>query len=1298
MASAQPSDPQRKLVRTNEQGRFNPELVPDPVYYSPGDLVTVPETQSRVFSSRNRSVVGRHLNIMAQHKIDGVFLTRRGDEASAFRRIAAAYQGGKGLGVMKYDLAGMPSHQLEQWVTGDWEFMINQKHVLDSPAYVHEHGRPVIAIWGVGFKNANQDPQAVLNLIHKLSEMSGGAYIILGGMSNGALSVRPKELKSCHIVPVTWQKQDNSWQTVYKMADALAPLSVGALVDEESANNWSKDVQQPAIQSLRGGSKKVDYVSVVWPGHEGQLMRNGMSAPSAARRDGAFLWRQVYNAHRDGFDDGTALLPSIGATQSGTPSDWYLRICGYASEALKGEKHLYEDLPRKELAEYWGTRPHYEERQQEEPGSSPGGGASAGASASGGASGSGGGLSLAPPVRAPTRSMTADFGDAPPPYTLEPQTPAAANSGAAVFTAEPESVPPAPVSSSSQIPYQSDRPGAPTMNRVDPTHSTASSSVHPQQHRPGPISVPDPTMNAIPVQPPGGYPGPCGYPGMGMGLDPSSPPATNTPLQRADSASAGGAYGRPPQHPAAASRPPPVAPTRPPARPQSSGHSSPPGSYPTLPTSGGVHQLTDQMQGMNVGGPNRPAPEHVFAGIGLGTPQRPSMPGMPASPFEGINMPGRPGQGPGPGVFGPQPPLPPRHPGQYGPGHDAPPQTPSTPGSIPGSPFYPGPLQHGHGPAHQHAPGPTHQATLGPTHQPTLGPTHQHTVGPTHQGSTSPGHNYPSPAHQATLGPSQPGQPPRPGQPPQPSFQPSGPYIPHHQSTGRYTPQGAPQQGYFGQPHRQDSSGYAPHSGGYQSPPPQQPGGYSASPQPPGGWHPPQPAPAGYPSIGSAGQSPQPQHGPPLHSGGGQGSHPGSAGHSPHMGGPPPQPQGPYPGYGQYPPGGQHPGARPGMPGGQYVDSALGIVGKYAGEDTKKKLEAGVAGALSGSWNKVLGSFKQVNLNVMRHCIYVPDVLSTWFVEWVGRGLFGSAKTNMEGPFKGLAHESPCQRGVISSTACLDKPLLPPTTMEGFTSYVVRSFVPKTFGRLCVLGVDLVGVPVLLLYGLPEIRYLESRGDKVPTSNMRVFELKVESPADSVAPSLAVTEGTVSPLTCEDLEDLEGPVRCQSPAQDESICEEAQLSEQITGVEFPRTEIGLEEIPADVNTRTARTISLSSTDSNTTCDSECLTTPPQIMVELPAESDNMDESAPTPRPDGVQRFSVFQDERPEIVDLSDSWANRSQFLDADAGPTEISSPRRPPTRKKSTKYGSCPLLVPKRSNPSLHLSEVTYDKPVVFTA
>ncbi|ELU39218.1 hypothetical protein AG1IA_06750 [Rhizoctonia solani AG-1 IA] len=42
----------------------------------------MPRAQHRLFSSRNPAIIRRHLNIMAMHGIDGLFLTRRGSEVS----------------------------------------------------------------------------------------------------------------------------------------------------------------------------------------------------------------------------------------------------------------------------------------------------------------------------------------------------------------------------------------------------------------------------------------------------------------------------------------------------------------------------------------------------------------------------------------------------------------------------------------------------------------------------------------------------------------------------------------------------------------------------------------------------------------------------------------------------------------------------------------------------------------------------------------------------------------------------------------------------------------------------------------------------------------------------------------------------------------------------------------------------------------------------------------------------------------------------------------------------------------
>ena len=121
--------------------------------------------------------------------------------------------------------------------------------------------------------------------------------------------------------------------------------------------------------------------------------------------------------------------------------------------------------------------------------------------------------------------------------------------------------------------------------------------------------------------------------------------------------------------------------------------------------------------------------------------------------------------------------------------------------------------------------------------------------------------------------------------------------------------------------------------------------------------------------------------------------------------------------------------------------------------------------------------------------------------------------------------------------------------------------------------------------------------------------------------------------------------------------------------------------------------------------SECQT-PPQTVIEHPAESDYTHESLETPRPDGVQWFSKLQDEMlagmesPKSMESSDQ-EGASHAIDAQAKTSGKSTPgmrpRRPLTRKSSSKYGSCPL-VPKRSNPSLQVSSITFDKPETFAA
>lgn len=121
--------------------------------------------------------------------------------------------------------------------------------------------------------------------------------------------------------------------------------------------------------------------------------------------------------------------------------------------------------------------------------------------------------------------------------------------------------------------------------------------------------------------------------------------------------------------------------------------------------------------------------------------------------------------------------------------------------------------------------------------------------------------------------------------------------------------------------------------------------------------------------------------------------------------------------------------------------------------------------------------------------------------------------------------------------------------------------------------------------------------------------------------------------------------------------------------------------------------------------SECQT-PPQTVIELPAEADYAYESLVTPRPDGVQWFGKLQDEMLAGTDTPKSIGSDHQETAGRVNDPQVNTsgkstpgarPRRPTARKSSSKYGSCPL-VPKRSNPSLQVSEVTFDKPETFAA
>ncbi|KAG2361241.1 hypothetical protein BDR07DRAFT_1410155 [Suillus spraguei] len=384
-------------------GRPNTDLWPDVSEYSPSELFRAPDLQNAdgepifLFSSRHSKTVRRHFQWMALHGVDGAFLQRFAGQcdveagSTAIRKIRdevgdrvreAAEAEGRVFAIM-YDVSGVDPDKIQRVLEQDWMHLMREKCVLDSPNYLREKGKPVIALWGFGFNHRNHSPQVVRSIVKFFrSSTPGGAYLMAG-------------------VPGHWRSStsdsdpDPEFLRVWtEEFDALSPWTVGRYGNEEEAERWGNEKVKQDFDFLkrRGdeGGKRVDYIPVVLPGGSGYNLSRGQWGLNGIKRNGGrFLWKQIhaarhagvriiYGAMWDEYDEGTAFMPVVSSSKQlpvhpqfnflaldadgeSLPSDWYMRIAGFAAESLRGERMLHESFPAKELQDYWATRPRYEE-------------------------------------------------------------------------------------------------------------------------------------------------------------------------------------------------------------------------------------------------------------------------------------------------------------------------------------------------------------------------------------------------------------------------------------------------------------------------------------------------------------------------------------------------------------------------------------------------------------------------------------------------------------------------------------------------------------------------------------------------------------------------------------------------------------------------------------------------------------------------------------------------------------------------------------------------------------------------
>jgi hypothetical protein len=339
---------------------LNVDLWPDLSEFAEDDLCPTDMTlgagaPAYVFSSENAAIVNGHFRWMRDDDIDGAavqrFLTELAGESSAaranlvLRRIrSAAEAAGRGFFVT-YDVTGARGDQAVEMIERDWRRLVAVDLLTHSASYMRDRGEPVVAVWGLGFRDRAVDARQAAEIIRFFKEEAH--VTLLGG------------------VPAHWRtlngdsKSEAEWRDVYRQFDILSPWTVGRFRNVAEADAFAHNVMAPDIEEAH--SRGQGYIPVLFPGFSWRNLQAGRKPlDQIPRLCGGFYNEQVANAIRlsadglysamfDELDEGTALMKIVrvpeslpaeaellaaDATSCSQASDFYLKLAARASEAL----------------------------------------------------------------------------------------------------------------------------------------------------------------------------------------------------------------------------------------------------------------------------------------------------------------------------------------------------------------------------------------------------------------------------------------------------------------------------------------------------------------------------------------------------------------------------------------------------------------------------------------------------------------------------------------------------------------------------------------------------------------------------------------------------------------------------------------------------------------------------------------------------------------------------------------------------------------------------------------------------
>jgi hypothetical protein len=313
---------------------------------------------AHLYSAYNAKTVERHFRWMRDYDLSGAFLQRFtvhldtpaviGFRDAVARNVRAAAEANGRVFAVMYDISGHPGDTVVDAVKRDWVHLVDTLRLTESPRYLHHGGRPLLAIWGFGFRDRSPTPEQAAELIAFFRRHPDPRYrvTLLGG------------------VPAGWRtltrdsRTDPKWARVYRSFDVISPWTVGRFRNEPEVDRfYAEETTADLVETRRLG---IGYMPVVFPGFSWRNLNGRAPLNAIPRRGGRFYWRQVERALRSGntmlygamfdeVDEGTAMFkvaasardapaeaPMVTLDLDGEalPSDWYLRLARETQKRL----------------------------------------------------------------------------------------------------------------------------------------------------------------------------------------------------------------------------------------------------------------------------------------------------------------------------------------------------------------------------------------------------------------------------------------------------------------------------------------------------------------------------------------------------------------------------------------------------------------------------------------------------------------------------------------------------------------------------------------------------------------------------------------------------------------------------------------------------------------------------------------------------------------------------------------------------------------------------------------------------